>query len=337
MPLYKRKGSPFWQYSFTVDGVRFRGSTGETGKREAARVEAERLHQYRHATVPRDNWTLAHCLAIYWQDQARHKRSSEVTLHKLGKLREHLDKDKPIMALTNVDLLEYRAKRRGEGLEPHSVNRDFAYLKAALRHAQQMHGQQVPSLAWRELKATEPTGRTRYLSRTEYSQLLEHCDDALALLVRFAVATGLRKTNILTLDWRNVDLDSGRVSVILKGNKPHVVTLPAEMRAALSTLPDRQGKVFDSHRFRRRWEKAVKAAGLKDFRFHDLRHTCASWMRMAGVDIADICDALGHSSVTVTMRYAHVMPEEHISPFDRISSRVWSQSVAQLASNRRNS
>lgn len=236
------------------------------------------------------------------------------------------------MELANATLMDYRAKRRGEGLEAHSVNRDFAYLKSALRHAQQMHGQQIPSLAWKNLKAKEPPGRTRYLNRDEYARLLEACeDDALRLIVKFAVGTGLRKSNIIKLDWNDVDLSSGMLSVMVKGGKRHTIAMPSHIRAALSTLPHREGLVFDSWNLRRKWERAVALAELHDFRFHDLRHTCATWMRMAGVDIADICDALGHSSVTVTMRYAHIEPEEHISAFDRISERVWSQSESQWA------
>ncbi|MXP42942.1 tyrosine-type recombinase/integrase [Altererythrobacter sediminis] len=232
------------------------------------------------------------------------------------------------MHITNPGLLDYRAKRRGEGLQAHSVNRDFAYLKAALRHAQQIHGQQIPSLAWKELRAKEPDGRTRFLSRDEYDRLLAVCGKELSLIVKVAVSTGLRKNNLLQLDWKEVDLSSGMITVTIKGNKRHTIRMPANIRAALSTRPERKGKVFDTTNFRKDWEAAVRKSALANFRFHDLRHTCATWMRMAGVDIADICDALGHSSVTVTMRYAHIEPDEHVSPFDRISERVWSQSAA---------
>lgn len=330
MPLYQRKGSPFWWYSFGIDGERFRGSTGETSKRKAAQVEADEVHAVQHNKVPKDRWSVKHCLGMYWKEHARHSKSSSATLIKLDALERILGAKTPVMNITNATLMNYRAKRRGEGLQPHSVNRDFAYLKAALGHAQQMHGQQIPPLAWRNLKAKEPPGRIRYLSRDEYDRLLDACeDDALRLIVKFAVGTGLRKTNIVELDWNDVDLSSGLLSVMVKGGKRHTIALPSHIRAALSTLKHRNGLVFDSWNLRRKWERAVKAAELHDFRFHDLRHTCATWMRMAGVDIADICDALGHSSVTVTMRYAHIEPEEHISAFDRISERVWSQTRAQ--------
>ena len=83
--------------------------------------------------------------------------------------------------------------------------------------------------------------------------------------------------------------------------------------------------------FRSRWQRAVKAAELVDFRFHDLRHTFASWARMAGADLADICEALGHSDISVTMRHAHIEPIEHRTAFDRFSEGVWAQSETQTA------
>lgn len=225
--------------------------------------------------------------------------------------------------------MDYRAARVREGLAPHGVNRDLAYLKAALRHANTMHGKQIPPIAWQKIRITDPPHRIRFLSRDEYHRLIEAAPEPVALIIKVAVATGLRKNNILQLDWNQVDLSSGLVTVMLKGNKRHTIKLATELRAALSSLPHRTGLVFETRGFRKRFEKAVEEAELQNFRFHDLRHTFATWLRMAGEDIAGICEALGQSSVAVTMRYAHVEPDHHISPFDRISERVWSQSASQ--------
>lgn len=327
MPVYKREGSPYWQYSFALNGVRFRGSTGKTSKREAQIVEAEKRHEAKQRRTHKDPWRLRDCLGAYWQEKAKHKRSSATSLAKLDALSRILGPDTLIADITNTKLMDYRRMRKIEGLQPHSVNRDFAYLRAAFRHAWEMHQQPIPSIAWKELKVAEPPHRIRFLSQDEYARLLSHCGPELALIVKVAVATGLRKDNVLALDWREVDLSSGRITVLIKGNKRHSVRMSSSVRAALSTLPHRKGPVFDTKNFRRQWYKAVKDAELTDFRFHDLRHTCATWMRMAGADLADICEALGHSSVAVTMRYAHIEPEHHITAFDRISERVWSQKM----------
>lgn len=329
MPVYKRKGSPYYWFSITIDGVRFRRSTRCTGKREAELAEAHALHEASTRRKRSEPWRLRDCLGAYWQEHARHTRSADGIFVKLDALSRILGKDTLIEDISNSDLMDYRAVRVTEGLAPHGVNRDFSYLKAALRHANTMHGKDIPAIAWSKIRISEPHHRIRFLSREEYHRLLDASDETGKLIVKFAVATGLRKANILELDWKQVDLDSGIITVMLKGNKRHTVRMPPPIRAALSTLDHRSGKVFDTTGFRKRFEKAVKAAGLTDFRFHDLRHTCATWMRMAGTDIADICEALGHSSVAVTMRYAHIEPEEHISPFDRISDRVWSHSASQ--------
>lgn len=101
------------------------------------------------------------------------------------------------------------------------------------------------------------------------------------------------------------------------------------LRVCTRTL--RKARQSGQRNFRKRWDKAVSDAKLPDFRFHDLRHTFASWARMAGADIADVCDALGHSNVSVTMRYAHIEPKQHKNAFDRVADDVWSQSQAQKA------
>lgn len=333
MPVFQRKGSPYWQYSFTLKGVRFRGSTGCTSKREAEIVEAEKRHEAKNRRTHKDPWRLRDCFGAYWSEHAKHKRSAMFVYRKLDALTRILGKDTLLADLTNASVMDYRARRRGEGLQPQSVNRDITCLRAALNHARTLHGQEVPALAWSRVRAKEPHHRIRFLSRDEYARLLTASDPALQRIVRFAVATGLRKDNILSLDWRAVDLSSSRVTVLLKGEKLHSIRLTGEVRAMLATDTVRKGRVFDTANFRRRWYRAVKDAGLDDFRFHDLRHTFASWARMAGADLADICEALGHSNISVTMRYAHIEPAEHRTAFDRVSESVWAQSKTQKAVN----
>lgn len=331
MSLYQRAGSPFWQYSFAINGSRFRGSTGETERRKAEKVEAEKRYEIANRRTHKDPWRIRDCFGAYWNEHAKFKRSSMFIFRKLDALSRLLGADTLITDLTNANILDYRARRRGEGLQPQSVNRDFNCLKAALNHARVMHGQEIPALAWSKLRAKEPPNRIRFLSQDEFAMLLSVSDPELQRIIRFAVSTGLRKDNILSLDWREIDLSSAMATVTIKGDKLHTVRLTSAVRAMLSTDTKRKGPVFDTTNFRRRWTRAVKDAQLHDFRFHDLRHTFASWARMAGADLADICEALGHSDISVTMRYAHIEPTSHRSAFDRVSEGVWSHSVAQSA------
>lgn len=338
MSLYRRKGSPFWWFDFTIDGLRFRGSTGQEGKREALKVEDDHKQASRRRGKQKKEWTLHRLCATYYNERGQHARSSETILHQLGKLEDYIGRDRKLASITNATMMDYRARRRGDGLQQHSVNREVVILRAAMRYVEKIHHAPIPPLAWKELRTEEPVGRTRYLSYVEWDRLLAAADHGLKPILICAVFTGLRKGNILGLNWSQVSLAHRRISVVVKGNKNHEARVPPQLLAALSTTPveEREGKVFDTTNFEKRWRAARKSAGLDDVRFHDLRHTFASWARQSGSDIADIMEALCHSDISMTMRYAHIRPDAVDTAFDRVSAALAAHSAAQRLQKRRN-
>lgn len=336
MSLYQRPGSPFWQYDFTVNGLRFRGSTGETGKREAAKVEDSHKQAARRRGERKKEWTVQAMCDAYWGDHAQHRPSHSTILGQLGALCRHLGKTRKLSSLTNAAMLDYRAKRRGEGLEKHSINREITIARAAMRHVAEVHGVAIPALHWEKLKTEEPPPRQRYLDFDDWERLLTGAHPSIKPILICAVTTGLRKSNILTMDWGQVRLSAKRIVMTVKGNKIHEVRISPLLAAALSAMPKRTGRVFDTRNFEKRWRAAMKAAELVDFRFHDLRHTFASWARQAGADIADVKDALGHSDISMTMRYAHIRPDAQNTAFDRVSAALAAQSAPQSLQKREN-
>jgi integrase len=330
MPVYRRAGSPFWWYSFTVNGRRFRGSTGRAAKREAEEVERDQHQLARRSLARGADWTLLAVLNAYWSERAKTLRSGPTILTHFAELQKGLGKDKRTSRLTNGDLMDYRARRRGQGVQQHSINRELAYLRAAYQHCHRFHGQPMPAIEWKGLKAKEPPHRIRFLSREEYARLIAAAHPGVRPIIVCAVATGLRQENIISLDWRQVKLEERVIQFKrMKSGKPFAVRISPALMAVLSALPGRRGRVFDTTGFRYRWYRAVKDAELDDFRFHDLRHTFASWARQGGADLADIAEALDHSSISMTMRYAHIKPDEHRTAFDRVSDSLLAQSVAQ--------
>lgn len=331
MPVYRRTGSPFFWYSFTHAGRRFRGSTGRTTKREAEEVERDHRHRIEKAHGRGTDWTLLAVLNAYWSEHAKFKRSAAMIQDQLAEIQEGLGAGLLVSRLTAGDLMDYRARRRGQGCQAHTVNRDFAYLRAAIEHCRQ-HGVQMPAIDWKRLKADEPPGRIRFLSRDEYDSLMAVAHPELRPIILCAVTTGMRLGDIKRLEWRQIKLGERLIQIKrTKANKALNIRIGAALMAALSTIPPekRRGKPFVWTGFRRRWEKALKDSGVEDFRFHDLRHTFASWARQAGADIADICDALGHASISMTMRYAHIKPDEHLTAFDRVSAVLLSRFETQ--------
>jgi integrase len=362
MSVYQREGSPYWWYSITLpDGRRLRGSTKKTAKREARLVALEK-EQTALAAPRRDQaWRLREVLGTYWTDHAQNLQTASVMFFHYELLSEFLGPDLPIADLTSSLLLDYRAARRGGSIKatadmldrsspwrkralddkgfvravsPQTVNRDFAHLQAAMNWAKDMHGKQMPSINWRGLKAKEAPFRNRFASGDEFATLLTTAHPAMRDIILCAVTTGLRRGNIFSMEWHQVNLRASTITLPkLKGGKPHTVQIAPALRAALArTKPDqRKGPVFDTTNYKRRWHAAVKAAGLVDFKFHDLRHTFASWARINGADLLDICEALAHSSVSVTQRYAHVKPESKMTAFDRVAEAFASQSASQSA------
>lgn len=335
MPVRKRKGSPYFWYSFTIDGHRFRGSTERTTKREAEEVERDQRILAKQSLAPKVDWDLQTVLSTYWTEHAKHTRSAYAIEGNFADLQRLIGKGKKTSELTNGDLMDYRAKRRGErrvgkddkpirqAPKAHTINRELAYLQAAYRHCNRFHKQPMPDIDWKNLKAAEPTWRRRFLAREEEAPaLLAVLPVNVREIVICAIVTGLRKGNILALDWDEVNLRERQITVLIKGGKEHIVTIPPALMAILSTKKSRKGKVFDTTNFRRRWEAGVKAAGLKNFRFHDLRHTFASWARKNGVDLPTLKEALNHSDISMTMRYANVEPDEVVTTFDRVSATL---------------
>jgi integrase len=177
-------------------------------------------------------------------------------------------------------------------------------------------------------KLKEPRGRTRFLDDDERARLLkacrEHSNPALYTAVVLALSTGARQMEIWGLRWNQVSFE--RESITLYETKnDETRSLPLKGHA-LETLrnwhdqrPDGTDLVFPSRRdptrpldLRPVFEQALEKANIKDFRWHDLRHTAASYLAMNGASPAVIAEVLGHKTLEMVKRYAH-LSESHVS------------------------
>ncbi len=227
----------------------------------------------------------------------------------------------PIHTLTVKVVEEYREKRRTEGVGPATINKELATLKHALTKA--VVWKMVQKHIREDLKAVqkdkEPPGRLRYLAdHQEADRLIQACRGAFRSLVITALHTGMRRTEILTLMWSHVNLTQGVIRLTdTKNGEAREIPIDETVRSVLAGLRTRIDVpwVFHDeagHKFkdtRKRFEAACKRMGLLDFRFHDLRHTFASWLVMAGVPLATVSQLLGHKSLAMTMRYSHLSPQ----------------------------
>ena len=159
----------------------------------------------------------------------------------------------------------------------------------------------------------EDNQRTRYLSLAEIQILKTHCRVDVWSIVFCALCTGMRRGEILSLDWENVDLANDNITLLKtkSGKKREIPILPDLKTMLLQLNPQPQGKVFQitEDAFNCSFKRTLAKVQIPDFHFHDLRHTFASYFMMRGGLITDLQLILGHSSLKMTQRYAHLSPE----------------------------
>lgn len=184
----------------------------------------------------------------------------------------------------------------------------------------------------------EDNKRVRYLTDEQERRLMGFLSPWLTSVVRFDLHTGLRKGELLGLRWSDIDFQ-GTVLTIpasrAKGKRDRHVPLNRTARLVLTGLrsdaPEAAAEalVFGSPKgkprvsFHKEWRKALLLAGISDFRFHDLRHTYASRLAMAGRPLTEIMRLMGHQSYELTLRYAHLSPtslQEAVDVLDKHSS-----------------
>ncbi len=203
------------------------------------------------------------------------------------------------------------------GLAPASVNRKLAALKSAFSLA--VKNKKVDRNPVKEVRLLkENNARVRYLSNEEETSLFAVLPRKYKALVKVAMNTGLRKTEQLSLKWADINFKLGQITVReSKPGKSRVVPMNKAVEETLRRLPRRinnpyvfvgrkpGGRLLD---LPNKWENFLNEAGIKDFHWHDLRHTFASRLVMAGVDLYTVCKLLGHHDIKMTMLYAHLAP-----------------------------
>jgi integrase len=165
----------------------------------------------------------------------------------------------------------------------------------------------------------ENNARTRFLSDDERSRLFKVCRasgwNKLYLLVLLAITTGARKGELLSLRWNDVDLDRQTAFVsTTKNGQPKVLPLTDSVITELSIfIQNDNSLIFNSEIvtdkpfcFYKQWKKALLSADIENFRFHDLRHTTASYLAQNGASLLEIADVLGHKQISMTARYSHL-------------------------------
>ncbi|MBU2787326.1 site-specific integrase [Acidithiobacillus sp. VAN18-1] len=229
--------------------------------------------------------------------------------------------------------------RRGGLRNPATVNRHLAALSALMGQAVKW-GWLESNPVTKVDKGKESRGRVRRLTNDERNRLMAECagHPDLRLAVALSLTTGARYGEVMGLTWADIDLAS--CSAILQDSKNGERRAIPLVEPALSLLVARSkirrldtnrifpGRVHPNNPIdlRQPWEQAIKRAGITDFRWHDMRHDFASNLAMSGATLFEIADAMGHKSVQMVKRYAHLSNAHKLATVERMVSKVFGSS-----------
>jgi len=327
MSIVKR-GNHWWIDVVAPNGQRLRRSTG-SDKEELAqeyhdKLKVELWRVYRLGERMRHTWNEA---VVRWLKEQSHKATIETDKIHLRWLDPFLN-DLYLDAI-NRDLIDQITERkRAEGVSNATVNRVLEVLRAILRKC-------VNEWEWLDRAPfikmlKEPTRRIRFLTHNEAQRLISCLPEHLADMAAFSLATGLRRANVTGLQWSQIDL-ARRLAWIhpdqAKARKAIAVPLNAEAVLLIRKQTGKHSLFVFSYKGKpiyqvstKAWYKALKTAGIEEFRWHDLRHTWASWHVQNGTPLFALQELGGWESPEMVRRYAH-MSADHLAPYaDRLCS-----------------
>ena len=314
----KKRGDTYW-LDVTINGNRIRESL-----KTADPKQAQELHDIRRAELWRTTKLKERPKKTFkqacdrWLTERAHKKSLSDDKDKIRILEPLLG----TKLLTDLDRDTIEAAMP-QDVKPATRNRYRALVRAILRSCEREWDwiERAPIMR----TEAEPKRRVAFLTRDQAESLIGHLPEKYRCPVRFALLTGLRRSNVFGLLWENVNLDQGMVVVHAdeaKAGERILIPLNAQAKALLAGMPEpRTGRVWGEmdRVWANTWESACKKAGVPGFRFHDLRHTWASWHAMAGTPMNVLMELGGWSTPAMVRKYSHLSPEYLATAAENVS------------------
>ncbi len=323
MGLVKRNN--VWWMSLTYHGKQVRRSTGTSDKRLAesilAKVRVKIIEGRFFDTLEENSRTFGEMMDRYEKEHVVKKASWRTYKGYIKNMRPFFGQLTLVEVRPNR-IVQYKAKRYAEGVKPATINRELAIMKNAFNIAIREWEWCRDNPVHRVSMEKENNTRDRWLTDQEERRLLTACPEWVRQIVTFALHTGMRMGEILSLTWEGVDLFLKTVMVFRSKNGerrtiPVNQTVMDLLKRKATVRPLNTTLVFyskaqtpiEANNLRRAFRTALTEASIQNFHFHDLRHTFATNLIQAGVDLYKVQRLLGHKSPTMTQRYAHHYPE----------------------------
>ncbi len=339
MTVYKRADSPNWFIEFQCLGQTVRRTSGTPSKVQAKALEQrlrreiqDRIAAGKLPTIPFGDAIDRYfetVLAPRGRDKVRAK-----DIYVLAKLRARFGEGTPLDTITSADIARYRDELvTKHKLAPSTANREISYMRAIINRA--ANDWNISTAPFRVKMFREPPGRVRWLTPDEEKRLLDECSSHLRPIVTFLMDTGCRKDEALNLTWRDVTFEKGRARIRIEADRTKNATATAKavpnrttrlLRRLYKERPKGEERVFlfvpktkkggvprparPLGNIQIGFKAACRRAKIEDLNVHDLRHHYASRLVQRGVAIQRVQRLLGHKSMRMTERYAHLAPSD---------------------------
>ena len=237
-----------------------------------------------------------------------------------------------LQEITPLDVEKYKASRLSSGVSKSTVNRELTILKKMFNLAIDWDLAVQNPVIKVKLFSEKDTAKERILTAEEETRLLAECPGYLRPIINAALHTGMRRGEILNLRWAEVDLDKRLILVKrTKSGQDRLIPINESLLEVLADLKHSNssgelvfpnpatGKPYTE--VKKSFKEACKRAGITDLRFHDLRHTFATRLVAAGVDIVTVRDLLGHFSIRVTQRYTHPGQSQKVAAVELLAPK----------------
>jgi len=336
--VYKR-GTYWIDYRFQGRRKRKKiGSSKALAEHALNKIMLE-IAENRYLDIRRDHYIKFEVFVDEYLETHSKAKKSYKTDVKILRMFKRLFEGKYLHEIKAIDIERYKSRRTQE-VSKSTVNRSLNTLKSLFNKAVQW-GKLSDNPAKTIKKFKENSQRLRFLEKEEISRLMQHCTGHIRPIVIIALNTGMRKGEILSLKWEQVDIQHKVIHLFdTKNSERRDIPLNPNVLSALVALTrhqtsqyvfcDKTGKPFRN--VRKSFFTAVKKADIINLHFHDLRHTFASQLVMAGVDLNTVRELLGHKSLEMTLRYSHLSPNHKMQAVETLAGHLdsfWTPEVGK--------
>ena len=334
----KQHSNGKWYTKFTIRGVtKHLLCAGATTQKEALEIENDfiyKLQQQMNGVIPKDqkNVYFSRLIELYIKHAKTNHKKYKSQIYYLNALEKYFNNGKPVNTIKPEHIQNYIEYLRNSGKrgkrKNSSINRFLEILSKMFNLAID-NGELTTNPLKKVPKLKEDNHIIRYLKDEEETRLFASIDinaPYLRPIITTALQTGMRRGEIFNMKWYNIDFDTRNIHLLdTKTGDKRDIPISDELYKVLQSIHRESEYVFINSKTKAPYVDIKKSfntvreyAGIEDFRFHDLRHTFATRLVMAGVDFLTIMELLGHKNIETTMRYAHVIPGKKMEAIKKL-------------------